>query len=149
MRMLTHIVFGAGVVVALFPSLPFGARFALTGAVSIMVNFAIDAFGHTRHGGFVARSPLTHSVVTAPIWGGALGYVVWAAGSSLGATGVGAEEPFIAAGIVVAVAHLFLDSFTERGVYLLTKRAALAHFRSGNPALNWVFIGLGALLFLF
>ena len=148
MKMLTHIMFGAGVVAALFPSLPLGVRLPLAGSSSILVNFAIDSFGHTMHGGFVARSPLTHSVVTAPVWGGALGYVLWAAGSGLGAVGGGVEMAFIALGVVVALAHLLLDSVTERGVYLVMGRVALARFRSGDRVLNRLFVVLGVALFL-
>jgi len=70
--MLTHVVFGAGAVSALFPGLPVDVRFLLAGSQSLLVNFVIDAFGHTMHGDLVARSPLTHSVFTAPVWDGAM-----------------------------------------------------------------------------
>jgi hypothetical protein len=63
------------------------------------------------------------------------------AGPSLGVV-------FVVAGVVVAVAHLFLDSLTEKGVYLLTKRTAIAHFGSGNVILNGIFLVGGFLLFV-
>ena len=146
--MLTHVVFGAGVVSALFASLPFDVRLPLAGASSILVNFVVDAFGHTRHGGFVARSPLTHSVVTAPVWGGALGYVLWAAGMNFGLVGASLEEVFLVGGVVAALAHLFLDSMTEKGVYFITNRFALTHFGSGNSLLNAGFVACGLALLL-
>ncbi len=146
--MLTHIVFGAGVVVALLPSLPADVRFLSAGASSILVNFVIDAFGHSMHGDFVARSPLTHSVVAAPVWGGALGYVLWAAGANSGLVEASLEGAFVSSGIAVAATHLLLDSLTERGVYLLTDRMALAHFRSDNGILNGLFLLGGFALFL-
>ncbi len=146
--MFTHVVFSAGAVVALLPSLPVDVRFLLAGASSVLVNFVIDAFGHSMHGDFVARSPLTHSVVTAPIWGGALGYVLWAAGANFGVVGVDLQVACVSAGVIVALVHLLLDSLTERGVYLLTDRMALAHFRSDNGILNTLFLLGGFVLFL-
>jgi hypothetical protein len=146
--MLTHFVFGAGSVVALFPALPVDLRILLAGSLSLIVNFVIDEFGHVTHGGFVARSPLTHSVLTAPLWGGLAGYGLWAVGSSLGLPGASLEVAFVAAGVVVAGAHLLLDSMTERGVYLATNRVALAHFGSGNVLLNTMFVVGGLVLFL-
>jgi len=41
--MLTHVVFGAGAVAALFPGLPVDVRFLLAGSQSLLVNFVIDA----------------------------------------------------------------------------------------------------------
>ena len=148
MKILTHVVFGAGAVVVLLPWLPLDLRYLLAVASSILVNLAIDRLGHTMHGRFVARSPLTHSVLTAPVWGGAIGYVLWAGEAGIGAAVAGLEFTFVAAGVVVAVAHLLLDSLTERGVYLVTGRVALAHFRSDNGALNWLSVALGLALLL-
>ena len=149
MKMLTHVVFGAGAVMALLTTYPYDARLVLAFSTSLVVNFAIDTFGHTMHGDFVARSPLTHSLLSAPIWGGALGYVLWAAGADSGLAGASFEVAFVAAGVVVALAHLLLDSLTERGVYFVTKRVALAHFGSSNILLNGAFAVIGVLLFAY
>ena len=148
MKMLTHIVFGAGSAMALLASYPYDVRLVLALGTSLVVNFVIDVFGHTMHGHFVARSPLTHSVVTAPLWGGALGYILWEAGTSFGIMGARLEAAFVGAGVVVALAHLLLDSLTERGVYFVTKCMALAHFGSGDDLLNGLFLALGIVLFL-
>ncbi len=77
-----------------------------------------------------------------------MGYVLWAAGANFGLVGASLEGAFVSAGIAVAAAHLLLDSLTERGVYLLTDRMALAHFRSDNGILNGLFLLGGFALFL-
>jgi hypothetical protein len=66
--------------------------------------------------------------------------VVWAAGSALGVVNPGLELTFVVLGAVVAGSHLLLDSMTERGVFLLTKRVAVAHFGSGNSVLKIIVI---------
>ncbi len=148
MKMLTHVVFGAGTVAALAPTLPADLRLSLALVLSIVVNPVIDDLGHARRKGFVARSPLTHSVLTAPVWGGAVGYAVWMAGSTVGVVSASSETVVIIYGVVVAASHLLLDSMTERGVYVVTKRFALAHFGSGNVILNGVFVACGLILLL-
>ncbi len=50
--------------------------------------------------------------------------------------------------MIVALAHLLLDSLTEKGVFFLDDRVALAHFRSGNSVLNGVFLVLGLAMVL-
>lgn len=147
--MLTHVVFGAGSVVALLPSLPVDVRFLLAAGASLFVNVVIDELGHTTHGGFVARSPLTHSVFTAPLWGGVVGYLLWMGMSRLDLAAANLEAEFILAGVMVALAHLALDSLTEKGVYFLTGRLAVAHFRSNNMVVNVGFVLVGALLFVY
>jgi len=146
--MLTHIVFGAGSVAALAPALPTDLRLFLAIVLSLLVNLVIDKLGHVVRRGFVARSPLTHSVFTAPLWGGVVGYLVWASVSAPGVVNSSLEVSFIALGAVVAFSHLLLDSMTERGVYGLTRRVALAHFDSGNVLLNVVFVAVGFMLLL-
>lgn len=73
---------------------------------------------------------------------------MWGAGASFGLVGENLEGAFVAAGVVVALAHLFLGSFTERGVCLMTRRLAPAHFRSENLLVNGLFIAAGVVLFL-
>lgn len=84
----------------------------------------------------------------APVWGGVVGYLVWTGFLGLGLVNDGAEMAFVAAGVAVAGEHLLLDSLTERGVYFLTGRAALAHSGSGSELLNGAFLLGGLLLFL-
>ncbi|WP_198968342.1 DUF1286 domain-containing protein, partial [Saccharolobus islandicus] len=53
-------------------------------------------------------------------------------------------------GVVVGPSHLFLDVFTERGIYVKKygrwKRFALAHFRYDNPLANGLAIIAGAVM---
>jgi membrane-bound metal-dependent hydrolase YbcI (DUF457 family) len=150
MKLLTHVVFGAGSAFAFLSSiLDGGAIGAVTVgiaaiALSVSVNYVIDELGHSRGDGLSVRSPLTHSVFTAPMWGGSVAYVVWLATSRA----AGLEVPLVAAGGVVALVHLLLDSMTEGGVFYTTGRVALAHFGNDNAVLNWAFVVLGALMLL-
>jgi len=142
------LVFGAGSVAALAVYLPVDLRLFIAIALSVLVNFVIDELGHMVRRGFTVRSPLTHSVLTAPLWGGAVGYLVWALASALGAVNSGLEASIVVLGAVVAFSHLLLDSMTERGVFALTRRVALAHFGNSNFLLNAVFVAAGLMLFL-
>jgi membrane-bound metal-dependent hydrolase YbcI (DUF457 family) len=141
--LVTHVVFGAGSAFAISPVAPAYLRLYLAVALSLLVNPVIDGLGHTRRGGFIARTPLTHSVFTAPLWGCAVGYLIWAVPMELGMESLAPLEWVVFAGTVVSLGHLLLDSLTERGVYLLRGRMALAHFRSGNFLLNSAFVALG------
>ena len=141
--MLTHVAFGAGAAAVLTPILPDLARLYIAVMVSLLVNPVIDGLGHLRRGSYIARSALTHSIFTAPLWGAAIGYLLWTGSGSLVGPAEGLEEAMVVAGVVVAMTHLLLDSMTERGVYLLGGRIALAHFRSGNGVLNVLFLLAG------
>ena len=146
--MVTHLVFGIGTAVALGTALPADVRLALAVVLSLAVNMAMDELGHVNRRGLSHRSALTHSVMTGPIWGGAIGYLAWLGWYQLG-SGAGAFEWwFVILGAAVAGSHLLLDSMTEGGVFLLRHRVALAHFRSRNSALNGAFVILGVALVL-
>jgi membrane-bound metal-dependent hydrolase YbcI (DUF457 family) len=141
--MLTHVVFGAGAAAVLTPFMPDIFRLYIAVTLSLLVNPVIDGLGHFRRGPHVARSPLTHSVFTAPLWGAAVGYLLWAGWRSLVGPAQGLMEAMVVSGVVVALSHLLLDAMTERGVYLLGGRVALAHLRSGNGMLNALFLLVG------
>ena len=89
--MVTHLVFGAGAAIALSPTLSADLRLYLACVLSLFVNLAIDELGHVTRGGFVSRSPLTHSIFTAPLWGGVIGYLAWRGGLELGLAAGGLE----------------------------------------------------------
>lgn len=148
MRLFTHFVFGAGSVAALAFTLPVDLRLSLAVATSLLVNLVVDELGHVARGGFAVRSPLTHSVFTAPMWGGAVGYVLWVVGSELGLLSPGPEAMLVVLCVVVAYSHLLLDSMTEGGVYFTTRRIAVSHFSNGNVLLNAAFVLCGLALFL-
>ena len=148
MKMLTHIVFGAGAAAFFSPELAVDQRLLVAAVLSLLVNPVIDELGHVVRKGFVARSPITHSVFTAPLWGAGAGYILGLAASELGPITLSLWTVLIFAGVVVALSHLLLDALTERGVYFLTKRIALAHFRTGNGLLNGAFLTFGLLLMI-
>jgi len=107
----------------------------------------MDHLGHERKGFGTRRTWVTHSVFTASALGVFLG-VLLAFGFQY------ANLPFsfvvfALQGFISALSHLFLDSITEGGIFILTKRFALAHIRYNNPFLNTGFALLGMfLLFL-
>jgi hypothetical protein len=148
MKMVTHLVFGAGSVAAFAFMLPVDLRLSLAVVLSLLVNYAIDELGHMTKRGLMVRSPVTHSVFTAPLWGGAVGYLVWLVGASLSLVGPSLEWPTMILGMVAAYSHLLLDAVTEGGVFFLTKRIAIAHFRSSNVLLNAACVVAGLLLFI-
>ena len=110
--------------------------------LSISVNFIIDVVGHVSHNGVSSRSWVTHSVFTAPIWGGLVGgFTVAAICVVLALRPNWAYILFWAiVGAIIAIGHLALDSLTEAGVYFTRRRVALAHFSYDNRLLN---AGLG------
>ncbi len=117
--MLTHVVFGAGLGYAFLSTLSGGPNLVADAAFAVVLSYAvnqlIDGLGHSHRDGWSVRSPLTHSVFTAPVWGVAVSYVLWAVGSAYGLTG--GFGLYLVAGVLVAYSHLFLDSMTGgRGV---------------------------------
>jgi len=113
--------------------------------LTFAVNAVIDVLGHTRKNDIPVRSFVTHSVFTAPLWGGTVGiativvpYSIFnlSAGSALELLGVGL-------GVTIAYSHLLLDALTQAGVYLGRRRIAIAHMSYDNPALNLAFILVG------
>ena len=150
MKAVTHYLFSAGIslgLVSLSGSLDLGTTaFALW--LSFSINYLIDALGHTRRDGNPTRTWLTHSLITAPAWGGsvALASLVSLTQASGSVLPGGTLVPWTALGVLIAGQHLFLDSLTQAGVYSWRRRIALAHFRYDNVALNLCFSLLGALL---
>jgi len=146
MKMLTHIVFGAGAAAFFSPELAVDQRLLVAAVLSLLVNPVIDELGHVVRKGFIARSPITHSVFTAPLWGGGVGYLLGLVLLELGWVTMSLWVVLMVTGAVVALSHLFLDALTERGVYFLTKRIALAHFGTRNILLNGAFSIAGLIL---
>jgi len=105
----------------------------------------MDRAGHERKGLTIRRTWVTHSIFTASALGIFLGILL-----AFGFEYVNLPFSFIAfalQGFVSALSHLFLDAITEGGIFIFTKRFALAHFRYNNPFLNTGFALLGMLLF--
>lgn len=150
MKAVTHYLFSAGVslgLLSLSRSLNLGTAI-LALWLSLSINYIVDALGHVSRDGNPTRTWLTHSIVTAPLWGAAVAVasitvLSQASGSS---TPWNTLAPWTAMGALISAGHLFLDSLTQAGIYSLRRRIAIAHFRYDNLALNLGFSLLGALL---
>jgi len=148
LRSTTHNLFSAGLIlyVVSYSGYPPLITVLLMVVATVFTNFLIDKVGHTREDGVPRRTWVTHSVVTAPLWGAA----AWALTIIVPAALVGVFPPglvllalFSALGAVAGWSHLFLDSLTEGGIFAPGgKRWALAHFSYDNRSLN---LGLSAL----
>lgn len=145
MKALTHYVFSTGSAFYVLSALGqrSAAWFLLALWLSLSVNFLIDLMGHGLRPGRPKRSLLTHSVATAPLWGAFIGASSAALYSPSAAIQLALWGAF---GSFVAFTHLFLDSLTEGGVYLIRHRIAIAHFRYNNVLLNGGFLALGLAL---
>ncbi|MDG6918554.1 MAG: DUF1286 domain-containing protein [Nitrososphaerota archaeon] len=164
MRLFTHTIFSWGVGSLLFYLIGLTYYAPLVWAlgrylwafmlvVSWLGNHMIDKLGHKMTPmGYPKRLPRTHSIFTAPIWGGLAALMVTFAMAHLPLIGV----PFywqdaVAIGVFVAYSHLFLDSLTMAGVYFTTKRIDLMHLSWDSPVGNGLAIlaGFAALYVLF
>ena len=154
MRSATHNLFSVGLIlyVVSYFGYPLLITVSLMVVATVFTNFLIDKVGHTRRDGFPRRTWVTHSVVTAPLWGAA----AWALTIIVPAALVGVFPPglvllalFSALGALAGWSHLFLDSLTEGGVFAPGgRRWALAHFSYDNRSLNLGLSALGLTLLL-
>ncbi len=153
MKARTHDVFSVGAgwyLLSLLSALSLDAML-VTIWLSLSVNFVIDAAGHsTGFSGRPSRTRLTHSVFTAPLWGGALGFGSAYLGAGLGFSSSDSYSMALwsLAGAVIALGHLLLDGLTQAGVYYWKRRMAIAHFSYDNPLLNAGFTVAGVVLAL-
>jgi len=148
MKLVTHYLFTTGLL-SLIMSMFTPYYLVLSGVVAIAGNLIIDGLGHkelqTRRGTIPTRTPLTHTYPRSVVWGLLpsipslllgyfLGYYLWW---------------LAVASVLVGPSHMFLDMFTEAGVYVKKggkwRRYALAHFRYNDPFAN----GLAALAGIF
>ena len=111
-------------------------------------NEVIDILGHVKRNGIPARSFLTHSIFTAPLWGIAVAvFSVYVTNVVVGQTITSLQTLFFAGlAVIIAYSHLLLDAITEGGVFFGRHRIALAHMRYNNPILNGAFAVLGLML---
>lgn len=149
MKELAHYAFSVGASVYALSVLGFFSLPAVVASVwlSLSVNYVIDILGHS-HQPYPSRTRLTHSVFTAPVWGAlvSLASVVAFTQVTAGSTQPMVVIPWVFAGVLIAIGHLFLDSFTQAGVYYWKHRVAIAHFRYDNPLLNASFVLVGLTL---
>jgi len=143
--------------------------------VAWIADWVIDRFGHrsamTYDGYFdSSRTPLTHSVLTAPSIGFLVGlliaYLLIAIKTCV--TGLFSGDPFDAfvatvsgggwflsflnfnvvlssTGIMTGLLHLFLDSLTQNGIYLPFKRGSISNVSACDAGLN-ITLKLAAIL---
>lgn len=125
--------------------------------LSVVTNRFIDLLGHEIRGGYVSRSPRTHTWVRAGVFGALTACAVAVALPFLFAVVINgaatvhnaltltyrlrtflAYFPFL--GFMGGEAHVFLDAFTERGVFRKRggkwERQAWAHLDYDSPAAN-------------
>jgi hypothetical protein len=150
MKAYTHYLFSLGASLALlslFRQLDLGATVMVLW-LSLSINFLVDVLGHASRDGNPTRTWITHSVLTAPVWGALIAWVSLAAIWQSSATAPPRNEVglWAAMGALISCEHLFLDSLTQAGIYSFRRRIALAHFRFDNVALNLGFALLGAIL---
>ena len=155
MKMATHNIFSTGVmlyVLALFNPPLITALLAVL--ATLLTNLVIDELGHASEYGTFRRTWVTHSIITALLWGEA----AWAITLILAAALVGTFPPklllefFASLGAIAGWSHLLLDSITEGGVFAFDGRQrAIAHFPYDNLPLNLGFsaLGVGFLLVAF
>lgn len=163
MRLFTHTIFSWGVGALLFYLVGKTVDPQLLGAfgnfwwpfmfaISWLGNHVIDTFGHgVTPEGFPKRLARTHSVFTAPLWGALAAVIVtWVLSKlwfvSLTPYYLGAIE----IGVFIGYSHLFLDAFTQAGIYWTTNRIDIAHFSYNNVIANIcaILVGFGALYLL-
>jgi len=158
MKLRTHYVFTLGILnlIGVF-FLNFYTSFLLSAIISFISNTIIDRLGHVkkysrRIGTFYSRTPLTHTFPRSIFWG----FV-----SSLPFnflfyyTKIISQQDFIIASALSLVAgpsHMFLDIFTENGIYVKKngswRRFALAHFDYNNVFINSFFIIIGIIMII-
>ena len=136
---MTHYAFAIGLLAFIFPTYLFSAV-----VLGFAVSFVMDHLGHERKGFVIRRTWVTHSVFTAPALGVFLGILL-----AFGFQYVNLPFSFVAfalEGFVSSLSHLFLDAITEGGIFIFTKRFALAHFRYDDLFVNTAFALLGIFL---
>ncbi|BFI76640.1 DUF1286 domain-containing protein [Sulfurisphaera ohwakuensis] len=156
MKLRTHYVFSLGVIslVLVFLSNNFFTNFFVAAYSSILGNSLIDKVGHremlTGRGYIPVRTPLTHTYPRSVLWG--LLPTIPLAFLIHYIYGYYALVEVLVSGIIVGPTHMFLDMFTEAGVYVKKngkwRRFALAHYKYDNPAVNGLAIFAGFILLL-
>jgi len=142
MLLRTHVIFTAAVLALLGAALS-SPLLAWCGVpISFLANYIIDGFGHTRRRWgrrlYVSRTPLTHTPTHSAV-AGALAAIPVAA--SLYFYSYPSLAPAaVALGAVAGLTHIFLDAFTEAGIFVKRggtyRRAAIAHLSYNNAAAN-------------
>ncbi|WP_126449724.1 DUF1286 domain-containing protein [Sulfodiicoccus acidiphilus] len=149
MRLSTHYVFTTGMLSILGWGTNFYYGLILASLISLSSNTIIDRLGHEVRGGYVRRTPRTHTLGRSILWGLIPSFFIFL---FLFLVSGGLLFQILSMGIVAGPSHLLLDAFTEKGIYVKNggrwTRYALAHFRYNNPFANGAAIITGVLLML-
>jgi len=111
-RLDTHYALSLGVTAMILKiSIP-----TLLGFVAAVgTDWVIDTFGHTWGRHWFRRTPLTHSIITAPFVGLGVGLLI---GVLFQFAHIFAIGQAVVGGLVASGCHLFLDSLTEGGIFI-------------------------------
>ena len=141
----THVVFAVGLVVFLAGLM--GAGLVSTGvglASVVLVNVFVDMVGHERRGGWVTRSPWSHSIFFVSI----LSIVVAALLSRMASVGDWRVYLLSLAG---GLSHLVLDALTPAGVapfWPFSSKRVRGRIRYDDRLVNMVFQVVGVVLLI-
>ena len=142
MLLRTHVIFTAAVLALLGAALS-SPLLAWCGVpISFLANYIIDGFGHTRRRWgrrlYVSRTPLTHTPTHSAVAGALAAIPVAAALYFYSYPSLAPAA--VALGAVAGLSHVFLDAFTEAGIFVKRggtyRRAAIAHLTYNNAAAN-------------
>jgi len=149
MKLYTHYIFTAGLLSLVFSLFHFDSYYSLVFSflISFLANTVIDGLGHEKRAGIPVRTPLTHTVPRSVVWGfiASFPFVFFFFHEY---NFVSYLPALVISGLIVGPSHMFLDVFTERGIYVKKngkwKRFALAHLKYNDPFANGLAILLGA-----
>ncbi|WP_188596016.1 DUF1286 domain-containing protein [Thermocladium modestius] len=153
MKLLTHYVFSTGLLALAATSMgaAFPSALFISLITSVMGNSIIDGLGHEERGGYVRRTPLTHTVPRSIAWGAVPGIIIsllLAYGSQWRVTPLAVIV--LLSNLLLGPSHMFLDAFTERGIYVKRRgrwvRFAIAHISYGNSLANGAAMIVGSLM---
>jgi hypothetical protein len=143
MLLRTHYIFTSGLL-SLLSNIILPKHFELVIAsviVAVASNTIIDKLGHEIRGGIPRRSPLTHTPLRSIFWGILPGIPIIIFLNNY---------IFLIPCLFSGPSHLFLDIFTEKGIYVRRnnrwKRFYISRFRYDNKVLNGIASTLGIIM---
>ena len=153
MKLLTHYVFSTGLLalIATLMGAAFPSALFISLITSVMGNSIIDGLGHEERRGYVRRTPLTHTVPRSIAWGVVPGIIIsllLTYGSQWRVTPLAIIV--LLSNLLLGPSHMFLDAFTERGIYVKRRgrwvRFAIAHISYNNLLANNAAMIIGLLM---
>ncbi|MEM4592756.1 MAG: DUF1286 domain-containing protein [Sulfolobales archaeon] len=146
MKLLTHAVFSSGLVFVVTKNLlsvetPLAI---LISAISIVMQYTIDALSHEQVGNIIRRTSLFHSLSGATALAIVFTLFIYVVVRNLQLL-----LPCAIGCLVSSYSHLLLDSITEKGIYVKGRRYVRKRMISSNNALlNTIFTLIGIWIWL-